>query len=111
MSMATWRTGGRAHVIKGIAGAGETAYFEGVRSPWCDLMTATRSMPIPPAVLIKRYAGRRLYHTGMGIYLTLDDLARMVEDDRDFVVREAETGETITAAILQQIIRKRALHG
>jgi len=74
-------------------------------------MTATRVMPISPAVLIKRYAGHRLYHTGMGAYLTLDDLARMVEDDRGFAVREAESGEDITAVILQQIIRKRALHG
>jgi len=68
-------------------------------------------MPSFPAVLIKRYAGRRLYHTARGCYLTFDDLARMVEDDRDFAVREAESGEDITAAILQQIIRERALHG
>jgi len=68
-------------------------------------------MPLSSAVLIKRYAGRRLYHTGKGVYLTLDDLARMVEDDRGFAVREAETGDDITPSILKQIIRKRALHG
>jgi len=68
-------------------------------------------MPLSSAVLIKRYAGRRLYHTGMGAYLTLDEVAQMVEDDQDFAVREAETGEDITSSILQQIIRKRALHG
>ena len=68
-------------------------------------------MPLSSAVLIKRYAGRRLYHTGMGVYLSLDDLAQMVEDDQDFAVRKAETGDDITPSILRQIIRKRALHG
>jgi len=68
-------------------------------------------MPISSAVLIKRYAGRRLYDTARGTYLTLDDLARMVEDDQDFAVREAQSGEDITPSILQQIIRRRALHG
>ena len=63
------------------------------------------------SVHIKRYAGRRLYHPAAGAYLTLDDLAAMVEDDEDFTVREAATGEDITPAILKQIIRKRALHG
>jgi polyhydroxyalkanoate synthesis repressor PhaR len=68
-------------------------------------------MPLSSAVLIKRYAGRRLYHTEMGAYLSLDDLAEMVEDDQDFAVREAETGDDITPSILRQIIRKRAPHG
>jgi polyhydroxyalkanoate synthesis repressor PhaR len=68
-------------------------------------------MPLPSAVLIKRYAGHRLYHTGKCVYLTLDDLAQMVEDDHDFAVREAETGDDITPSILRHIIRKRALHG
>jgi polyhydroxyalkanoate synthesis repressor PhaR len=68
-------------------------------------------MSLSSAILIKRYAGRRFYHSGKGVYLTLDDLARMVEDDRGFAVREAETGEDITVSILQQIIRERALHG
>jgi polyhydroxyalkanoate synthesis repressor PhaR len=62
-------------------------------------------------VLIKRYDGRRLYQPDAGTYLTLDDLAAMVEDDEAFTVREAATGEDITPSILQQIIRKRALHG
>jgi polyhydroxyalkanoate synthesis regulator protein len=68
-------------------------------------------MPLSSAVLIKRYAGCRLYHSGMGAYLTLDDLGQMIEDDMDFAVREAETGEDITPSIFRQIIRKRARHG
>jgi polyhydroxyalkanoate synthesis regulator protein len=55
-------------------------------------------------VLIKRYDGRRLYRPDVGSYLTLDDLAVMVEDDDAFTVREAATGEDITPSILKQII-------
>jgi polyhydroxyalkanoate synthesis regulator protein len=55
-------------------------------------------------VLIKRYDARRLYRPDAGTYLTLDDLAVMVEDDEAFAVREAATGEDITPSILKQII-------
>src|SRR6267154_2669217 len=55
-------------------------------------------------VLIKRYEGRRLYQPDAGTYLTLDDLAAMVEDDEAFTVREAATGEDITRSVLTQII-------
>jgi polyhydroxyalkanoate synthesis repressor PhaR len=65
----------------------------------------------PGTVLIKQYDGRRLYSPDAGTYVTLDDLAAMVEDDDDFTVREAATGKDITPTILKQIIRKRALHG
>ena len=65
----------------------------------------------PDPVLIKRYDNRRLYQPDAGRYLTLDDVAAMVEDDEPFTVREAATGEDITSSILHQIIRKRALHG
>jgi polyhydroxyalkanoate synthesis repressor PhaR len=68
-------------------------------------------MALSGPVLIKRYDSRRLYQPDAGRYLTLDDLALMVEDDEAFTVREAATGEDITSSILQQIIRKRALHG
>jgi len=68
-------------------------------------------MALSEPVLIKRYDNRRLYQPDAGYYLTLDDLAVMVEDDEPFTVREAATGEDITSSILKQIIRKRALHG
>ena len=68
---------------------------------------ATPSQPVS----IKRYGGRRLYHSAAGRYMTLDDLAAMVEDDEDFVVHETKTGEDITSTILKQIIRQRAIHG
>ena len=54
--------------------------------------------------VIKKYANRRLYHTGTSTYVTLEDLARMVKDGEDFTVTDAKTGEDITRAVLGQII-------
>lgn len=54
--------------------------------------------------VIKKYANRRLYHTGTSTYVTLDDLARMVKAGEEFVVTDAKTGEDITRAVLGQII-------
>jgi polyhydroxyalkanoate synthesis repressor PhaR len=54
--------------------------------------------------VIKKYANRRLYHTGTSTYVTLEDLARMVKNGEEFVVTDAKTGEEITRAVLGQII-------
>lgn len=54
--------------------------------------------------VIKKYANRRLYHTGTSAYVTLDDLADMVRRDEEFVVQDAKTGEDITRGVLGQII-------
>jgi polyhydroxyalkanoate synthesis repressor PhaR len=54
--------------------------------------------------IIKKYANRRLYHTGTSTYVTLDDLAGMVKRGEDFVVTDAKTGEDITRSVLGQII-------
>jgi polyhydroxyalkanoate synthesis repressor PhaR len=62
-------------------------------------------------VTIKQYANQRLYHTGEARYVTLADLAGMVEDDEDFVVYDAGTGEDITRAVLKKIIIGRGTHG
>ena len=56
-----------------------------------------------PAV-IKKYANRRLYDTGASKYVTLEDLAVMVREGREFVVQDARTGEDITRPVLGQII-------
>lgn len=53
---------------------------------------------------IKKYANRRLYHTGTSTYVTLDDLARMVKDGDEFTVQDAKSGNDITRAVLGQII-------
>ena len=56
------------------------------------------------AVVIKKYANRRLYNTETSTYVTLEDLASMVRGDRDFVVYDAKTGDDLTHSVLTQII-------
>ncbi len=56
------------------------------------------------AVVIKKYANRRLYNTETSTYVTLEDLAKMVRSDRDFVVYDAKTGDDLTHSVLTQII-------
>ena len=62
-------------------------------------MTASKKPTI-----IKKYANRRLYHTGTSTYVTLDDLAGMVKQGDEFLVQDAKTGEDITRSVLTQII-------
>jgi polyhydroxyalkanoate synthesis repressor PhaR len=57
-----------------------------------------------PPVVVKKYANRRLYNTEASSYVTLEDLAKMVRDGRDFVVYDAKSGEDITRSVLTQII-------
>jgi polyhydroxyalkanoate synthesis repressor PhaR len=61
---------------------------------------ATEKQP----TVIKKYANRRLYHTGTSAYVTLEDLAGMVRQGEDFVVYDAKSGEDITRTVLTQII-------
>ena len=56
------------------------------------------------AVVIKKYANRRLNNTSTSAYVTLEDLAKMVRDGVDFVVFDAKTNEELTRQILTQII-------
>ena len=53
---------------------------------------------------IKKYANRRLYDTESSSYITLDRLAEMVREGREFEVVDAKTGEDITRQVLTQII-------
>lgn len=61
---------------------------------------ATEKQP----TVIKKYANRRLYHTGTSAYVTLEDLAGMVRLGEDFVVYDAKSGDDITRSVLTQII-------
>jgi polyhydroxyalkanoate synthesis repressor PhaR len=45
-----------------------------------------------------------LYNTESSSYITLDTLADMVRQGRDFVVYDAKTGDDITRSVLTQII-------
>jgi polyhydroxyalkanoate synthesis repressor PhaR len=55
-------------------------------------------------VTIKKYANRRLYDTESSAYITLDRLAQMVREGREFEVLDAKSGEDITRQVLTQII-------
>lgn len=56
------------------------------------------------AIVIKKYANRRLYNTETSTYVTLEDLAQMVRLDKDFVVYDAKSGDDLTHSVLTQII-------
>ena len=55
-------------------------------------------------VTIKKYANRRLYDTESSTYITLDRLAEMVREGREFEVVDAKSGDDITRHVLTQII-------
>ncbi|AWW74767.1 polyhydroxyalkanoate synthesis repressor PhaR [Erythrobacter sp. KY5] len=63
------------------------------------------------AIVIKKYANRRLYNTASSSYITLDDLAKMVRENVDFAVFDAKSGEDITRSILTQIIMEEESNG
>ncbi len=56
------------------------------------------------AIIIKKYANRRLYNTATSSYVTLDTLCGMVKDGKNFVVQDAKSGDDITRSVLTQII-------
>ena len=65
-----------------------------------DLSTDTP----PDAVLIKRYANRKLYNTSTSRYITLKGIAELIEAGEQVRVLDNETGEDITSVTLSQIL-------
>jgi len=62
-------------------------------------------------VIIKKYANRRLYDTESSSYITLERLAEMVRQKRQFKVVDAKTGEDLTRGVLAQIIMDEEARG
>jgi polyhydroxyalkanoate synthesis repressor PhaR len=62
-------------------------------------------------IVIKKYANRRLYDTESSAYITLDRLAQMVREGREFEVVDAKSGEDITRQVLTQIIVEEEARG
>ncbi|QNA84587.1 polyhydroxyalkanoate synthesis repressor PhaR [Sphingomonas sp. So64.6b] len=62
-------------------------------------------------VIIKKYANRRLYNTETSSYITLEHLAAMTREGRDFKVVDAKTDEDITHNVLTQIIMEEESRG
>ena len=53
-------------------------------------------------VLIKRYDGQRLYDTYLRRYITIEDLYAWQLMSVPFIVRDAQSGEDVTAATLEE---------
>ncbi len=63
------------------------------------------------SITIKKYANRRLYNTAESCYVTLDDLATMVQSGVQFTVHDAKSGDDITRSVLTQIIVEQEAKG
>ena len=70
-----------------------------------------KNTPGDGPVTIKKYANRRLYNTETSSYITLDHLAAMTREGRDFQVFDARTGEEITRSVLTQIVMEEEATG
>jgi polyhydroxyalkanoate synthesis repressor PhaR len=62
-------------------------------------------------VIIKKYANRRLYNTETSSYITLEHLALMTREGRDFKVIDAKSEDDITHNVLTQIIMEEENRG
>ncbi len=62
-------------------------------------------------MVIKKYANRRLYNTESSSYITLEHLATMTRQGRDFQVFDARSGEDITRSVLTQIVMEEEATG
>ena len=62
-------------------------------------------------VIIKKYANRRLYNTETSSYITLEHLAAMTREGRDFKVIDAKSEDDITHNVLTQIIMEEENRG
>ncbi|MBY0304965.1 MAG: polyhydroxyalkanoate synthesis repressor PhaR [Sphingomonas sp.] len=70
-----------------------------------------KTVPDDGIVIIKKYANRRLYNTETSSYITLEHLAAMTREGRDFKVVDAKTDEDITHNVLTQIIMEEESRG
>ena len=82
-----------------MAHCGKTAYFRRRLKSAAKIPVAGETMQmgeLARPVLVKRYAGRRLYGPATGAYLTRDDLMTMAENGEKFVVIDVDTGDDVT---------------
>jgi|GEM_PF-1835355 len=55
-------------------------------------------------ITIKKYENRRLYNTDTSAYITLSDIAKLIEEDQNIVVIDAKTREDLTQMTLLQVV-------
>ncbi len=60
------------------------------------------------AIVLKKYANRRLYDTEKSAYVTLGQVAEYIKSGRDVIIKDARSEEDVTAFILTQIILEEA---
>lgn len=70
----------------------------------CKIITKVRLMQDSDKLKIKKYANRRLYDTEQSAYITLSELAKLVQSGRKIDVRDAKTDDDLTRLTLVQII-------
>lgn len=54
--------------------------------------------------VIKKYPNRRLYDTEESKYITLEDIKKLVLENKEFIVKDVKSEEDLTRTILLQII-------
>src|SRR5210317_1728797 len=54
--------------------------------------------------IIKKYPNRRLYDTEESRYITLEDIRKLVLNNKEFIVKDVKSEEDLTRTILLQII-------
>jgi polyhydroxyalkanoate synthesis repressor PhaR len=91
-------------IVRSSIFSGTTARMNNPKSDLPDDQPDGGKPVVAKPVVVKKYANRRLYNTATSSYVTLDDLARMIKDGGDFVVKDARTGEDLTRSVLTQII-------
>lgn len=64
-------------------------------------------MTAKSVIEIKKYANRRLYDTARSAYITLADLAKMVQAGEEVKIFDAKSGEDLTSSTLLQILAER----
>lgn len=74
----------------------------GAGAPGFDAFHMARSQE---RIVIKRYAGRRLYHPGAEVYLTSQDLVAMAQRGENIVVIDAATGDDVSDSVVPIIVK------
>ncbi|MCZ6802821.1 MAG: polyhydroxyalkanoate synthesis repressor PhaR [Proteobacteria bacterium] len=54
--------------------------------------------------IIKKYPNRRLYDTEESKYITIEDIKKLVLENKEFIVKDVKSEEDLTRTILLQII-------
>jgi polyhydroxyalkanoate synthesis repressor PhaR len=61
--------------------------------------------------ILKKYPNRRLYDTQESVYVTLEDVRKMVLEKSPLQVLDSKTGKDLTRAVLLQIISEQETEG